>query len=95
MPVKTKENYKHQHKQRKEDLLKPYGMYFKEFKLRSPMPSGVRLSPPQPDFGITNPWESTESEKKQEKEGEEESEDQKFTYQNPITENLDIKTLNF
>ncbi|KAG9303364.1 hypothetical protein G9A89_013690 [Geosiphon pyriformis] len=48
------------------------------------------------NFGIANPWEPTESEKEQEEEEEEEeSEDQEFTYQNPITENLDIETSEF
>ncbi|KAG9299677.1 hypothetical protein G9A89_006393 [Geosiphon pyriformis] len=50
---------------------------------------------PFQNFGITDPWEPTESEKKQEEEKEEESEDQEFTYQNLITENLDIETTNF
>ncbi|KAG9305972.1 hypothetical protein G9A89_016625 [Geosiphon pyriformis] len=42
-------------------------------------PGRIRSLPPQPDFGITTPWELSE----------EELEDQKFTYQNPITENLE------
>ncbi|KAG9299791.1 hypothetical protein G9A89_013151 [Geosiphon pyriformis] len=66
------EQFSFQSKQRKEDLLEPYGMYFKGF----------------------NPWEVMESEEDQEKE-EKESEDQEFTYQNLITENPEIKNLNF
>ncbi|KAG9304660.1 hypothetical protein G9A89_021440 [Geosiphon pyriformis] len=46
-------------------------------------------------FGITDPWEPTESEKEQEEEEEKKSEDQEFTYQNLIIENLDIGTPNF
>ncbi|KAG9300346.1 hypothetical protein G9A89_009970 [Geosiphon pyriformis] len=43
----------------------------------------------------SNSWEITESEGKQEVEKEKKSEDQEFTYQNPILENLEIETLNF
>ncbi|KAG9298599.1 hypothetical protein G9A89_000818 [Geosiphon pyriformis] len=39
-------------------------------------------------------WEVTKLEKEQEKQEKEESEDQKFTYQNPILENLEVRTLN-
>ncbi|KAG9289021.1 hypothetical protein G9A89_015570 [Geosiphon pyriformis] len=91
----TFRQFSFQSKQRKEDLLGPYGTYFKGFKLRSPIPSRVQSPPLQPDFGITDSWESTELEKKQEEKEEKESENQEFTYQNPITENLDIKTPNF
>ncbi|KAG9290096.1 hypothetical protein G9A89_010402 [Geosiphon pyriformis] len=38
------------------------------------------------DFGNMNPWKIMESEEREE---EKESKDQKFTYQNPITENLE------
>ncbi|KAG9288488.1 hypothetical protein G9A89_015694 [Geosiphon pyriformis] len=51
-------------KQRKEDLLEPYG-------LQSP--------PPQSDFGTASPWEIMELEREQEEE-EEKSKDQEFTY---------------
>ncbi|KAG9307410.1 hypothetical protein G9A89_017239 [Geosiphon pyriformis] len=44
---------------------------------------------------LLGPYEPTESEKEQEEEEKKESEDQKFTYQNPITKNPDIGTLNF
>ncbi|KAG9306857.1 hypothetical protein G9A89_005758 [Geosiphon pyriformis] len=51
---------------------------------------------PFQNFGISDPWEAAESEKKKEK-----SEDQEFTYQHPITENpeqqlenLEIETPN-
>ncbi|KAG9306152.1 hypothetical protein G9A89_016056 [Geosiphon pyriformis] len=81
-------------KQRKEDLLGPYGMYFEEFKSQLPMPSRLQSPPPQPDFGTTSPWEVMKSEKKQKKE-KEKSEDQEFTYQNLIPENPNIETSNF
>ncbi|KAG9302894.1 hypothetical protein G9A89_022310 [Geosiphon pyriformis] len=44
----------------------------------------IRLQspPPPPDFGISDLWKAAESEKEEKK-----SEDQEFTYQNPITEN--------
>ncbi|KAG9307277.1 hypothetical protein G9A89_017105 [Geosiphon pyriformis] len=77
-----------QSKQRKEDLLRPYGAYFEEFKSQLPTPLGIRLPPLPPDFRIANPWEASKSEE------EKESEDQKFTYQNPIPENLEVKTPN-
>ncbi|KAG9300170.1 hypothetical protein G9A89_010580 [Geosiphon pyriformis] len=85
-----------QNRQRKTELLGPYGEYFEKFNSRSSTPLGLRSPPSSPDFGIFDPWEAAESEKK-----EEESEDQKFTYQHPITENPkqqlenpEIKTLN-
>ncbi|KAG9304925.1 hypothetical protein G9A89_003093 [Geosiphon pyriformis] len=40
-------------------------------------------------FGISDLWEAVESEKEEEK-----SEDQEFTYQHPITENLEVETPN-
>ncbi|KAG9303937.1 hypothetical protein G9A89_005847 [Geosiphon pyriformis] len=49
---------------------------------------------PFQNFGTASPWEVMKLEKKQEEE-EEESKDQEFTYQNPIPENLNIKTPNF
>ncbi|KAG9306644.1 hypothetical protein G9A89_004191 [Geosiphon pyriformis] len=52
-----------------------------------------RSLPPQPDFGITDPWEITAS-KKEEEEEKKEEEDQKFNYQNPIPENPEIENLN-
>ncbi|KAG9290316.1 hypothetical protein G9A89_007047 [Geosiphon pyriformis] len=58
------------------------------------MLSGLQSPLPQPDFGTTSFWEVTDSGKEQEEE-EEKSEDQEFTYQNLITENLVIKTPNF
>ncbi|KAG9306874.1 hypothetical protein G9A89_002543 [Geosiphon pyriformis] len=42
------------------------------------------------NFGISDPWEVMESEKEE----EEETEDQKFTYQNLITENPEFETPN-
>ncbi|KAG9285649.1 hypothetical protein G9A89_009289 [Geosiphon pyriformis] len=72
-----------------------YGKYFKGFKSQSPTPSRFRSPPPQPNFGTANPWEITESEGEQEVEEEEESENHEFTYQNPILENPESKTLNF
>ncbi|KAG9289455.1 hypothetical protein G9A89_008016 [Geosiphon pyriformis] len=83
-----------QNKQRKEDLLGPYGKYFEEFKSKLPMLSGFRFPPLQSDFRTASLWEITESERKQEEEEEEESKDQEFTYQNPITENLEFETPN-
>ncbi|KAG9299381.1 hypothetical protein G9A89_014030 [Geosiphon pyriformis] len=50
----------------------------------------LRLLLPPPDFGISDLWEAAESEKE-----EEELEDQEFTYQHPITENLEVETPNF
>ncbi|KAG9284414.1 hypothetical protein G9A89_023671 [Geosiphon pyriformis] len=74
----------------KTELLGPYSEYFEGFNSRSSIPSGLRSFPPLPDFGISDPWEAAESEKKKE-----ESEDQKFTYQHPITENPEVETPNF
>ncbi|KAG9294649.1 hypothetical protein G9A89_008128 [Geosiphon pyriformis] len=76
-----------QSKQKKAELLGPYGKYFEGFKLRSPTPSRIRSPPPPPDFGISDPWKVTESEE----EKEEETEDQEFTYQNLITENPELR----
>ncbi|KAG9297815.1 hypothetical protein G9A89_000120 [Geosiphon pyriformis] len=81
-------------KQKKENLLRPYGAYFEGFKSQSPMSSELQSLLLQPDFGTTSPWEVMDSEEEQ-KEEEKEFEDQEFTYQNLITENLNIKTLNF
>ncbi|KAG9304157.1 hypothetical protein G9A89_019719 [Geosiphon pyriformis] len=77
-------------KQKKAKLLGPYNMYFEGFNLRSSMPSGLQSPLPPPDFGISDPWKVTESEKEE----EEEAEDQEFTYQNLITENPEFETLN-
>ncbi|KAG9293547.1 hypothetical protein G9A89_005550 [Geosiphon pyriformis] len=63
-----------QSKQRKAELLGPYGNYFEGFKSQLPMPSEFQSLPPQPDFRTTSPWEVIDSEEEQEKE-EEESED--------------------
>ncbi|KAG9291783.1 hypothetical protein G9A89_012068 [Geosiphon pyriformis] len=71
-----------QSRQRKTELLGPYGKYFEGFNSQSSIPSRLRSLLPLPDFGISDPWEAAESEKKEEK-----SENQEFTYQNPITEN--------
>ncbi|KAG9299004.1 hypothetical protein G9A89_020317 [Geosiphon pyriformis] len=78
-----------QSRQRKTELLEPYGEYFERFNLQSSTSSGLRSLLPPPDFRISDPWEVAESEKK-----EEESEDQEFTYQNSITENLKGETPN-
>ncbi|KAG9287880.1 hypothetical protein G9A89_017475 [Geosiphon pyriformis] len=83
MLVKTRKNYKHQ-QQRKTKLLGPYGEYFEGFNSQLSTSSGLRSLLPPPDFGIFDLWEAAKSEKK-----EEESEDQEFTYQQPITENLE------
>ncbi|KAG9302877.1 hypothetical protein G9A89_022293 [Geosiphon pyriformis] len=66
----------------KTELLGPYGEYFERFNLQSSISLGLRSPLPSPDFGISDLWEATESEKE-----EEESENQEFTYQHPITEN--------
>ncbi|KAG9285832.1 hypothetical protein G9A89_013257 [Geosiphon pyriformis] len=79
--------FQFQSKQRKEDLLGPYSMYFERFKLRSSTPSGIQSPIPQPDFRAATPWELSE----EEKEG---SKDQGFTYQNPISKNSEFGTLN-
>ncbi|KAG9305310.1 hypothetical protein G9A89_007805 [Geosiphon pyriformis] len=76
-----------QSKQLKEDLLRPYGAYFKGFKSRSPMPSGIQSLLPQPDFETTTLWELSEKKEKR-------SENQEFTYQNPISENSKFGTPN-
>ncbi|KAG9298929.1 hypothetical protein G9A89_015951 [Geosiphon pyriformis] len=57
------------------------------FNSRSSTPSELRSPLPPPDFGISDPWETAESEKE-----EEESENQEFTYQNPITESPEVET---
>ncbi|KAG9287784.1 hypothetical protein G9A89_017379 [Geosiphon pyriformis] len=80
-----------QSKQRKAELLGPYGMYFKGFNLRSSMPSRLQSPLSLPDFGISDLWEVMESKEKEEKEAK----NQEFTYQNPITENPKFETLNF
>ncbi|KAG9289679.1 hypothetical protein G9A89_014414 [Geosiphon pyriformis] len=54
------------------------------------MSSGLQSPLPPPDFGISDLWEVTESEEEEEKEAE----DQEFTYQNLITENLEFETPN-
>ncbi|KAG9286092.1 hypothetical protein G9A89_022769 [Geosiphon pyriformis] len=40
-----------QSKQKKNKLLRAYSDYFKEFKSKSPIPSGFQSPPYQPDFG--------------------------------------------
>ncbi|KAG9290271.1 hypothetical protein G9A89_022247 [Geosiphon pyriformis] len=81
--ISTFGQFSFQSKQRKTNLLGLYGEYFEGFKLQSPTPSEIRSLPSQPDFGTATPWKLSEEEK------EEKSEDQEFTYQNPITENLE------
>ncbi|KAG9294579.1 hypothetical protein G9A89_008058 [Geosiphon pyriformis] len=54
------------------------------------MSSELQLPLPSPNFGISDLWEVTKSEKEEEKEAK----DQEFTYQNPITKNPEFKTLN-
>ncbi|KAG9286169.1 hypothetical protein G9A89_010183 [Geosiphon pyriformis] len=54
------------------------------------MSSGLRSPSLSPDFRISDLWEVTESEEKE----EEETKDQEFTYQNPIAENLEFETPN-
>ncbi|KAG9291010.1 hypothetical protein G9A89_012882 [Geosiphon pyriformis] len=78
-----------QSRQRKTELLGPYGEYFEGFNSQSSTPSGLQSPPPPPDFGISDLWKAAESEKEEEK-----SEDQEFTYQHPITENLEVETPN-
>ncbi|KAG9290684.1 hypothetical protein G9A89_011647 [Geosiphon pyriformis] len=78
-----------QSKQKKTKLLELYGKYFERFNSQSSTPSGLRSPLPPPDFRISDLWETAESEKE-----EEESEDQKFTYQHLITENLEVETPN-
>ncbi|KAG9306881.1 hypothetical protein G9A89_002550 [Geosiphon pyriformis] len=75
-----------QSRQKKTELLGPYGEYFKGFNSRSSISLGLRSSPPPPDFGISDLWETAESEK------EKKSEDQEFTYQNPIIESPEVET---
>ncbi|KAG9300726.1 hypothetical protein G9A89_023524 [Geosiphon pyriformis] len=83
------EQFPFQSRQKKTELLRPYGEYFEGFNSQSSTPSGLRLPPPPPDFGISDLWEAAESKKK-----EEESEDQEFTYQHLITENPEVETPN-
>ncbi|KAG9303806.1 hypothetical protein G9A89_018703 [Geosiphon pyriformis] len=52
------------------------------------MSSEIQSPPPLPDFRIANLWKASESEE------ERESEDQEFTYQNPIPENPEVETPN-
>ncbi|KAG9290356.1 hypothetical protein G9A89_007087 [Geosiphon pyriformis] len=73
-----------QSRQRKTELLGPYGEYFKGFNSQLSTPLGLQSPPPSPDFRISDPWEAAESEKEKKK-----SENQEFTYQHPITENLE------
>ncbi|KAG9304857.1 hypothetical protein G9A89_000770 [Geosiphon pyriformis] len=73
-----------QSRQKKTELLGPYDEYFEGFNSQSSIPSGLQLPPPPPDFRISDPWKAAESEKE-----EKELEDQEFTYQHPITENLE------
>ncbi|KAG9291832.1 hypothetical protein G9A89_012117 [Geosiphon pyriformis] len=47
--------FQFQSNQQKEDLLEPYGAYFEGFKLQSPMPLGIQLLLPQPDFKAATP----------------------------------------
>ncbi|KAG9301719.1 hypothetical protein G9A89_016790 [Geosiphon pyriformis] len=78
-----------QSRQKKTELLEPYGEYFERFNSQSSTPLGLRSPPPPPDFGISDPWEAAESEKE-----EEESENQEFTYLHLIPENLEVETPN-
>ncbi|KAG9292205.1 hypothetical protein G9A89_023925 [Geosiphon pyriformis] len=55
-----------QSRQRKTELLRPYGKYFEEFNSRLSTSSGLRSLPPLPDFGISDLWEAAESEKEEE-----------------------------
>ncbi|KAG9294286.1 hypothetical protein G9A89_021645 [Geosiphon pyriformis] len=70
MQTKAKEDCKHQHKQKKAELLGTYGDYFEEFKLRLPIPLGFQLLLSQPDFGNASFWKITKSEEKEEKKAE-------------------------
>ncbi|KAG9303863.1 hypothetical protein G9A89_005773 [Geosiphon pyriformis] len=83
------ERFPFQSRQRKTELLRPYSEYFEGFNLRSSTLSGLRLPLLPPDFRISDLWEAAESKKE-----EEESEDQKFTYQHLITENPEVETPN-
>ncbi|KAG9286001.1 hypothetical protein G9A89_022677 [Geosiphon pyriformis] len=69
-------------------LLGPYGEYFEGFQSQTPTPSGIRSLLPLPDFGIANLWKASELEEKKE------SENQEFTYQNPIPENPELNQEN-
>ncbi|KAG9304439.1 hypothetical protein G9A89_020001 [Geosiphon pyriformis] len=90
----TFEQFSFQSKQKKEDFLRPYDMYFEGFKSQLPTPSELQFPPSQPDFRTASLWKIMKLEGEQ-KEEEEELEDQEFTYQNLIPENPDIETLNF
>ncbi|KAG9288566.1 hypothetical protein G9A89_003441 [Geosiphon pyriformis] len=61
---------------------------WKKNRVKSPSNPSYHYTPG--NFGISDPWEAAESEKK-----EEESEDQEFTYQNLITESPEVETPNF
>ncbi|KAG9307787.1 hypothetical protein G9A89_023352 [Geosiphon pyriformis] len=84
------ERFPFQSRQKKTELLGSYSKYFERFNLQSSTPLGLRSPPSLPDFGISNPWEAAESEKEKE-----ESEDQEFIYQHPITKNPEVETPNF
>ncbi|KAG9298294.1 hypothetical protein G9A89_002782 [Geosiphon pyriformis] len=85
----TFEHFLFQSKQRKAELLGPYGDYFEGFKSRLSMPSEFQSPPLQPDFGTTSSWELTELEKKQEE--EKESEDQpKSNLRKPKNQNSEF-----
>ncbi|KAG9298978.1 hypothetical protein G9A89_020291 [Geosiphon pyriformis] len=79
-----------QSRQRKTELLGPYGKYFEGFNSQSSISSELQSPPSLPNFEISDPWEAAESRKK-----EKELEDQKFTYQHLITENPKVETPNF
>ncbi|KAG9290662.1 hypothetical protein G9A89_011625 [Geosiphon pyriformis] len=79
-----------QSKQRKAELLEPYGTYFEEFNSQLLTPSGLQLPLPPPDFRISDSWKVIKSEEEEEKEAK----DQEFTYQNPIAENPEFEILN-
>ncbi|KAG9307511.1 hypothetical protein G9A89_017341 [Geosiphon pyriformis] len=59
-----------QSKQKKAELLGPYGAYFEEFNSQSSMLSGLQSPLPPSDFGISDLWNIMESEEKEEKEAE-------------------------